>query len=172
MPNLRVPALLSMVWQVVATGCAGEPAVLVQPSDWALVAPADDPWPGAAGRPPCEERAVHAEEGTIELDTGACGWITVGAPSRAPWRRGDRVQVLVIHSALVADAPAVATLALRLDGEDVWSTTLDVPAAAGFLEVDVPAPAAGRAGAPMYLHVDNHGANSYRFGALRAAPPP
>lgn len=172
MPNLRVPALLSMVWQALATGCASDPTVLVEPSDWTLVDPSDDPWPGADGRAACEERAVHVEEGTIELDTGACGWITVAAPSRTAWRRGDRVQVLVIHSALVSDTPTIASLGLRMDGEDVWSTTLDVPAAADFVEVDVPAPAAGAAGAPVYLHVDNHGANNYRFGVLRAVPPP
>jgi hypothetical protein len=172
---LRIASLLrfcghSTLIGLLATACAEPVGALAEPADWALVTPADDPWPGADADAPegCPERAASPEDGFLEIDTKRCAWVTVTAPARRDLRTDDTITFLFLHAALVSDEPATATVGLLVDGAEAWRVELPVPSASGFFDVAIPSPVAVAAGAPLHLHVDNHGANAYRFGALHA----
>lgn len=137
--------------------------------DWRLVAEGADPWPGRpSDAPACPERAVYEETGSIEIDTDLCDWVTITAPSRHQVQLGEAVDFLFFHSALAADDPTQATMGLAFGEEIVWTLTVPVPSAGGFYTPDRTAPVAVREGDPLYLHVHNHGANTYQLGHLRA----
>jgi hypothetical protein len=149
-------------------GCASPEGPLVLPEDWVLVDPEDDPWPGV---PPeaeaCSRRALRVEVGTIELDTAVCDWITATAPARIDVRPGRALELLAWHAPLVAEDVAEATMGVRTEAGAVWEVEVPVPAASAFYDVQVTVPERVREGDPLYLHVHNHGNNSYRLAHLR-----
>lgn len=155
-----------------AASCFEADPLLVDIEDWALLDPASDPWPGGASREACRPRAAHPEAGFVEIDTEICDWVSISAPLRSPIRRGDRLEFLFFHTALVAPEPTQATVGLMIGEVIVWELALEVPAATDFYEVQVDDPPRARRETAATLHVHNHGANSYRFGQLRRAPSP
>jgi hypothetical protein len=109
---------------------------------------------------------VVFEEGVVEVDTGVCGWATLTQPALVDVLEGDALDVLAYHSALV-DADGVGTLSVWLDHELLWSLEVPQPAAQQVYFPELIAPADVPAGAPVWVHVDNHGANNWRFAHLR-----
>ena len=134
---------------------------------WTPIEAADDPWPGAEG---CSAAATRIEEDVLELDTGICGHISVEQPILSAVEAGEPLALLAWHAALTAAAPAEGWMVLTLDGQTLWELRRPIPsgpfveAREDILGVDA-AP-----GALLRLHVENHGANSWRFAWLRRAP--
>lgn len=151
-----------------APGCGPASGDLALGEDWALVDPADDPIAGAPTEAsPCSSLATAVEAGAIELDTNACPWVTVRAPSRERIRAGDEIELFLFHTALTAPDPAQATIQINLEEDVLWTRTIDIPAATNFFETTVEAPTALRAGEYLYFHAHNHGSNTYTLGHLR-----
>jgi hypothetical protein len=138
---------------------------LVDMGAWKLANP--DPWPDRPDLPACGDRAVTLEEGTVELDTNACGWITAEAPLLVQVTPDTPLAWFIFHDPLVADETAEATLGIQI-GETAWTEALAIPSAAGFFEVEVNAVSTVRAGEPLRFHVHNHGSNTYNLGWIRA----
>lgn len=173
----RVPRACRSALLGLAVGCApGEKAAdtAAQPTSeimdvarWTPIEAADDPWPGAEG---CSAAATRIEEDVLELDTGICGHISVEQPILSAVEAGEALALLAWHAALTAPAPAEGWMVLTLDGQPLWELRRPIPsgpfveAREDLLGVDA-AP-----GALLRLHVENHGANSWRFAWLRRAP--
>lgn len=166
-PPLRPGAWLA-VGLAVLSACGPDSGDLALAEDWALLAPEDDPVPGRPfDLPPCSTLALAVEAGAIELATDTCSWITVAAESRVNVRAGDPIELFLFHSALTAPEPATSVLEIRLGDEIAWEERLAIPGTTNFFETTIESPTALSRGGLVYLHVHNHGANTYTLGHLR-----
>jgi hypothetical protein len=161
-----------------AAGCseagdAGTTTMVIDPDGWEVLDGAADPF--AAERPgeaACDPSAVTQEvfggEPALEVWTGLCDWVSVTQPLLAAVPAGAEVTLRLWHFELTAPAPGSARLAVAIDGEPVWQTTLVIPAASGLVRETWTLPRAAAAGAPIVFHLDNHGANTYALLEISA----
>jgi hypothetical protein len=160
--------LMALIATSTGACAAAENEDLALPEDWSLVDAAEDPVPDRPDGTACPERALVVEAGYLELDTAACGWITAMAPARHGTTLGDPLQVFAFHTALVAEETAEAVFSLYAEDTLLWEQRMTIPASGGFFEDEVILPRDLDAGTPLYVHVHNHGANSYRLAHVRA----
>ena len=132
---------------------------------------ADDPF--AEHRPAdvrCNPAAWRSETGALELDSGLCNYFTLAAPTLVAVEPGDRIGIRAFHDDLAAGEPAVAHLALFVDGHGIWDQEVSIPSPPTPYSLDVIADFAAPAGSPVALHLHNHGVNNYRLVELTVAP--
>jgi hypothetical protein len=109
----------------------------------------------------CPIGGTFVEGQTFEANTGVCTYVWTEQPLLADLVPGDTVEVVFWHSTLVSDLPADAHLAFAVDGSTLYDRRVPIPS--GYLaytetaEVDFEA----EAGAPLGLHLHNHGANTW-----------
>jgi len=110
-------------------------------------------------------------EGTIfEIETGTCNYATFTQSTTAVIRAGDRLEFLLWHLNLWDELPGEAHVAIQIGDWLMWENYIDIPADAevydGTIEVpsDIPTTSA-------YLHLHNHGVNSWRFADITLAAP-
>ncbi|MDB4974017.1 MAG: hypothetical protein JWN48_2358, partial [Myxococcaceae bacterium] len=74
---------------------------------------------------------------------------------------GETLKVRLWHFELSAPEPATAHVAVLVDGLAILDETVPIPAAGGLLIKELRVPRPIPAGAPVYFHLHNHGANSW-----------
>lgn len=144
-----------------------EPEPLVDPRAWQLTPPERDPL--AAHRPElltCAADSWGEEFGLLEVWTGGCNYFSAEQPLARALERGDPLRVSLWWAALIAPEPAHAHLALLVDGELLWEREVEIPSAASTLALELDSPVSAPAGAPLVLHLHNHGQNSWTFAGL------
>ena len=140
----------------------GSPGALVSAEAWAPQDPADDPLADhRPADPSCAPGGWLVEDDRVEVQTGICHYLSLMQPIRAPVQAGDELGVLLWHQGLDAAEPAEAHVALLLDGVPVWETTASIPAPATLYEQWVTVDTSAPAGAPLVLHLHNHGDNTW-----------
>jgi hypothetical protein len=107
---------------------------------------------------------------TLEVRTDVCNYLTLQQPSQVPIRRGDTLRLLLWHNTLVTNESAQAYAAVRIGGHIVWSVEVPIPSGAQSYAPEWRAETIVRAGEPVLFHVQNHGANAWRFGELTVQP--
>lgn len=141
-------------------------------SSWRQVTAAADPL--ASHRPEqvvcAYEKGYITEDLDIELDTGACNYIALTQP--VPYRllAGDQLRLVVWHYPLTATLPASAHVAALLDGDLLWQRDVPIPTPADLYDATVPVPRDLPPGAPLTLHLHNHGANQWRVQPILIRP--
>ncbi|NVB38664.1 hypothetical protein G6O69_12555 [Pseudenhygromyxa sp. WMMC2535] len=149
-----------------------EALALVEVGDleaWAVLDAEADPL--ADHRPEtieCPLGAWREEYGELEVQTGVCNYLALGQGSLVDLEVGDQVVVDLWHDALDAAEPAVAHVALLVDGEIIGEQEVDIPSAAQVLRFEWEASAAISAGAPVVFHLHNHGYNAWTLVEVRA----
>ncbi|MEZ4384635.1 MAG: hypothetical protein R3A79_25120 [Nannocystaceae bacterium] len=181
---MRWRRLTASALLLLTLGCDGDPSAGDGSSDEAreeaLVALGErDDWrpleadadPFAEHRPEgvdCPSAAWQPEGGALEIQTGVCNYFARVQPSRIDLDEGDRVIVDLWHDALDAAAPTTGHVAVLIDDTVIGEAMVVIPTQASALRfewtVDRPLPA----GAEVYLHLHNHGFNSWSFVAVRA----
>lgn len=159
---------LALIWLSVvgclAGGCAPETS-LVDMEAWTLVSAADDPFADRPADARCDPIGYRVEEfgGEVGLavETGPCPYLTAEQPSRAAVRAGETVQVRWLHDELTAPDPGEAHVAVTLDSEMIFEDRVTIPASEDALAGTWTAPEDIAAGAPVLVHVHNHGANTW-----------
>ncbi len=144
---------------------------LALPEDWAAATPKDDPLVDDPERvPACQSGAFWSEPelGWLEIDSGACSWVTLHARARRGLAKGQQLLIEVSHFDLVASAPAEATLKLALADCPAWSKRIAIPSEAAVYSEQLRSPCAVNEGDSIWFHVDNHGQNAYQLRALMA----
>lgn len=157
---------ISLGWALVACAPELEAGPLTDPSGWVEVAPADDPYddrPAGAG---CEPHGWVLEGELVEVQTDVCAYVTLRQPLRRGVRAGESVVVDAWNLGLWAEAPASAHASVQL-GEERWEARPRIPSPPGYWSARFEPRAPLPAGTPIYLHVHNHGANSWRFAPPR-----
>ncbi|MEN0061425.1 MAG: hypothetical protein AAGA48_04695 [Myxococcota bacterium] len=146
-------------------GCAGEgrPAMELATMDgWRQAAVADDPFPDhRKDATECPLGGVLVEGSTIEIDTGICNYVVLEQPLQAPVEAGDEVEIVFWHNDLAALEEAEAHVAFSVDGVLWLDLTVPIPSVAAAYAELITVPQAAAVGAPLVLHLHNHGANTW-----------
>jgi hypothetical protein len=172
--------LTYMLGAALMCGCASEDTTgtggdttLIDNAGWALDEDqADDTHP--AHRPEvmdCNPYTVIHEEGVLELDTRLCGYFVVSQPSLFEVAAGDSLLLEWSHLDLDAPEPAEAHLAIAIDGELQWETTVAIPNEPNAYDPSWTASRDFPVGSRVTLHLHNHGINSWRLHSLSRSLP-
>ena len=118
----------------------------------------------------CDPRGYGQEEGSFEVRTGYCPDLDVSQPNLQEVHEGDLLEVIFYHMTLApVDGEAEMHAALAIGEEIVWELQVPIPSPAKPYTVTFPSPVDAPRGTPVFLHLHNHGYNSYnlqRFGLL------
>lgn len=149
----------------------GDPLPLVTAEAWLPGRMEDDPL--GHERPAtvdCPAAAWGPEAGGLEVQTGTCNYLFVAQPSLAAIEEGDAIDLVVFHQELDAAEPAEGHVAILLGDAVIWEAHVEIPAHANVLEARVVADRAWPAGAPVGVHLHNHGYNSWTVLEVSTAP--
>jgi hypothetical protein len=136
---------------------------------WTSVSRADDPFVEDVDvTPACVGSgfSIEDEYHWLEIDTGACNWVTLSASTRATVAEGQMLQLSVSHYDLEAAAPAEANLLLELGGCNAWSKTIPIPSEAAVYKELFASPCALPEHGNVLFHLNNHGQNTYQLQDL------
>jgi hypothetical protein len=97
----------------------------------------------------------------MELDTTKCPYITIGQTTLLDLEEGDVLLIRLFHFELTAPDPAVAHLAVAIDGAVLWELDVPIPSPSTLVVERVPVLEDVPAGANLQFHADNHGFNTY-----------
>ena len=147
---------------------AGNPArtktTLVDNTMWSFVNASEDPF--RAERPTsfaCPDWAYVEEFGSLEVDTGACEYLSVQQPALAAVQAGDVVHISLLHDALVADEPGEGHAAISIGDEVIWEAVFPIPSYPNAYSPQVVMATSHPLGAPIVFHLHNHGSNNWRL---------
>jgi len=141
------------------------PISLIDQTQWVYQTSADED-PLADHRPDpieCPEFAYEVESGILEVDTGACNYLSVTQPTLVSVQACDTVQATVSHFDLYSPQAAEAHVSVLLDGDPILDETVSIPGPANFFYVRVPADREYERGVPVTFHIHNHGANQWQI---------
>jgi hypothetical protein len=148
-----------------------EAGPIVTPEAWQRAADDDDPFmehrPATYG---CADGGWGVEDGELEIDTGACAYLSIEQPVLLDVPAGATIGVRLFHQPLHADDDAVGHAALAVDGVVLWERSVRIPGPANAYDDEVMAPRAIVAGERVVFHLHNHGANTWRLGDVSVSP--
>lgn len=145
--------------------------VVVDAGSWVAQSATDDPF--ATERPAdvdCPEWGYFEEDGVLEINTDICDYAAIEQPLLAPVYATDVLRVDWWHAPLFSDPPSEAHIAIGLGDEVLWETTLPVPADAHVEGLELPVSTDHDTGEPAWIHLHNHGSNTYNFVNFVARP--
>ena len=142
---------------------------------WLQVGAEDDPF--ASHRPDpvlCAGDGFLIEDTVVEVDTDTCNYVTLTQPIDAKIGSGDQIDALLWHSLLYAytEDDVSAHVAIYIGEHPLFDQLLPLPQSASVYDIQVTATFEAPAGTPAYLHVHNHGSNTYDLGYVRVTPNP
>lgn len=151
---------------------------LVEPEAWRVAEEEDDPFwaERPSGTEPCVEFWTEVEDSApvidgqwFKLDTSACNYLTATQPLLEDVKKGDTLEVLMHHYAIIFGEGSYKLAVQIGDSETVaWSKmTSSVPLAQTWIQETFSAPVAAPAGTPIYWHVENHGKNEWSVFDIR-----
>ncbi|MEE2960571.1 MAG: hypothetical protein VYA34_07485 [Myxococcota bacterium] len=156
-------------------GCSGahHPRPLTETNAWTLVTQDNDPFTTDQQYPPpaCHPVFVSFEDGTVEIDTGGCSWVTLQQPLLSSVDQGEKLKFLFYHNVLFSEEIAEAKVAIYFGDSPLWALTIPIPHAPQYMVPVVTLPSSFEKNTPVYFHVDNHGANSWNLGILEIVKP-
>ena len=152
-----------------------EPRAEAELADMTLWGPPEeaDPFDDAPPDGACPIGGTTVEGSTFETNTGLCTYLWTEQPLLADLVPGDVIELVFWHSTLVADGPAEGHLALAVGGEALFEERVPIPADYTAYTAQAEVGFAAEAGAPLGLHLHNHGANTWnllRITRLASAP--
>lgn len=141
---------------------------LVRNDAWAPGEAQDDPRP--EHRPALVEcdHGFYPESGGLEIDTGACNYLSLSQPLLDAIEPGDPLHLQLWWQSLASVDPAEGHLAIFVDDALLWEEHVAIPGPAAARNLDFESPLGAPAGATLTLHLHNHGYNTWHFHELRA----
>ena len=146
---------------------------LIHPFDWQVALAEEDPFkflvqPDDSRHLSCEQDAHGIEEvspgmWSYSIETDRCHWLTIRQPTRRPIIAGDRVKFKVWHFELNAPQPAFAQIGLATEYEILTVAEEPIPSAGDMLKFEAVFTHDVPLGSWIYVHLDNHGANSWHI---------
>ncbi len=144
------------------------------PQGWRSLAHMDRWEPESADDDPLpEHRPDHVEcegwypeAGGLEVDTGACSYLSLQQPLLTAIEPGDSLRVQLWWQTLASVEPATGHLALLVDGELLWEELVPIPGPAAARSLEFPSPLGAPAGAALTFHLHNHGYNTWHLHEL------
>jgi hypothetical protein len=148
---------------------------LIEHGRWEVVAPEADPFFGEAEGAEVCGVGDYGVEGAgdsayFEVDTTDCNYLTVSQPSLVGIEPGDSLQWTWWHLPLSAQESGEAVIELRIAERTIFTRTISIPAAEAVYSPTITADFRVSVGDPVFFHLHNHGANSWRFHSFTVAP--
>ncbi|HCP44674.1 MAG TPA: hypothetical protein DIU15_01370 [Deltaproteobacteria bacterium] len=166
---IRGLSLQLLLWGLSCTvGCTPadqEPDVaLVDHLSWMTTPTTSDPL--AQHRPgevSCPETSWAEEDGTLEVDTTTCNYLSLDQPSAAAVAAGQRVRIVLWHDRLDAEQPGQAHAAITLSDQTIWERLIPIPSDAAVYDEQVTITMGANQSVPVGLHLHNHGDNTWNL---------
>jgi ABC-type glycerol-3-phosphate transport system substrate-binding protein len=155
-----------------ATGEPPEAQRLVDHALWSTAQAADDPL--AEHRPEpleCGIAGWYEELGELEVDTNFCDYADLTQPALVEIAAGSQLALTFRHYDLTAAAPAQAHIALLIGGDLIWEELIDIPGPAAVRMGSATIQKNYPQGAPVRLHLHNHGQNTWILGLTTVTAP-
>ena len=154
-------------------GCSEDYPIDVVDNDlWSFVSEENDPF--RAVRDPeaeCNPLGVSVEGGGLEVQTDGCVFVTMTQPAQYKAKQRHQLDILTYHSALFSDPDSLGYMAVAIGEDIVWEQTVPIPGDADVYSVTLESFPALSVGTPVYFHVHNHGANSWKLAHIRLVAP-
>lgn len=143
--------------------------LLAAPTTWQLAPVDKDPFASQrpAQAPPCDPQGATLEDFggqlAFEIQTELCNWASIQQPLLGAAKHGERLRLKVWSTLLTSldEAPAQAYLGLAVGERIIWEQRVSYPQQARLNEWELELPFDLTVGAPLTLHVHNHGANTW-----------
>ncbi|MEX1363203.1 MAG: hypothetical protein AB1Z98_08760 [Nannocystaceae bacterium] len=144
---------------------------LIDHAQWQPSSAAADP--RAEHRPDAVECEAgwYRETGGLEVDTSRCNYLSLTQMLPVELAQGDPVRLGMWWQTLASIDPAEGHIAVLVDGQLLWEEHVPIPSAADVRSLEFPSPVNAAAGAPITLHLHNHGYNTWHFHDLGAFVP-
>lgn len=151
---------------------AKAPEVVAMAADFVSLDEQEDP---LAGHRPEEVTCSGltgwgVEDDVLEVDTGRCNYLAVGAPARIGVAAGRTLTTEVAYFELTATEPTVAHLALLVGESTLWEQEIAVPGPADVIPVAVELSEDVAAGTLVIWHLHNHGRNNWQLADVVLEP--
>jgi hypothetical protein len=154
-------------------GCSPTEGPLTDPALWSLV-PSGDMFPDhAAAYTGCsfaDAGSFYEEGGQLEVETGSCGYMTLEQPSLRAVPNGSSVAWVVAHADLIFAESAEAHVAISIADEVLWDFPVRIPFPSEVFALEATATSRAPLGAPVRIHLHNHGQNTWTFSEGQVAP--
>jgi len=171
--SLRLRLALALaVAPLLLAGCATsyEPGPLIDPGGWTEATVATDPFEDRPDLVDCAPEAWGEDlPGIFELETDECGYATFTQPTLVDVGPGATVELLGWHLDLFAVDPTEGHVVVRIGDVVLLEEHPTIPGQEAIWDLSMQWPddaPEAEAGTAAWFHVHNHGANSYRLGAI------
>ena len=119
----------------------------------------------------CNIAGWYVENDKLEIDTFYCNYLALTQPLLEDVAAGDTLELGLYYFDLLAPAAATAHVAVLIDGAVVWEREVEIPggptpAPAHVYDERFASPISASAGAPIVIHLHNHGQNTWTFDRL------
>ncbi|WP_146156304.1 hypothetical protein [Enhygromyxa salina] len=149
-----------------------EPASIIDHQQWQTVEAAADP--RADHRPDPVECGIagwYIENDLLEIDTNYCNYLALRQPSLVAIEAGQTVGLGMYHFDLVAPEPALAHVAVYVEGQLLWEDSVEIPGAAKVYLEEIESPFRIGVGDEVVFHLHNHGQNTWVLQELTLVCP-
>ena len=144
---------------------------IVDQERWRAYPASDDPLPDHQPETiRCNSAGVYLTPLSIrpelEIETAYCNYPLLYSEALRSVARGAQVSFEVRHFELLSDQPAHAHVALFFDQTLTWETYIDIPSEPEVTLYSWRTEQELQVGAPVRLHLHNHGQNTWLIGKL------
>lgn len=108
----------------------------------------------------------YIEEGILEANTAECNYLALVEPAANAARAGEVVKTELSYFDLTAPEEAEAHIALLVEDDIIWEQTIAIPGDAKRLELSIELSRDIPEGAPIGIHLHNHGQNTWNLSPL------
>lgn len=151
-------------------GTTGEFAELIDHGHWVQIEASEED-PLAAHRPStitCGVAGWYEENAIIEIDTNFCNYLALRQDTLAAITEGAQVRLGFYHFDLVAPEPALAHVAVLVDGQLLHEQEIAIPGTAMVYALELEAPFSAPIGSELVFHLHNHGQNTWALQSISA----
>ena len=150
----------------------GADVELIRHNEWSPASESIEAFPEhVPGSIECEPGSLVAGDSVFDISTDACNYVFVEQPLLVALEPGDTLTVVTGHLQLFDPAgPASGHIALVVDHQVLWERQIHIPAQPDIFQEEIVITREIPAGAPIALHLHNHGQNEWRFYDLTLHP--
>jgi len=144
---------------------------LTDQAAWREVQGSEDPFSTENIPSNCGPGGAKVEDTILEIETDICPYVSLSQATLGDIEIDDTIKFNLWHLVLVSDPPGEAHVVVALGQQYLLEKRIPIPSSEQIYPVAWEAKQAFPAGEPIYLHIHNHGYNSYRLSQIEVIPP-
>jgi hypothetical protein len=144
---------------------------LTDQAAWIEVQGPDDPFSPESIPSNCGPGGARVEDTILEIETDICPYVTLSQATLGEIDIGDTVKFNFWHLVLVSDPPSEAHVVVSLGQQSLLDKRIPIPSSEQIYPVVWQAKRMIPKGEAIFLHLHNHGYNSYRLSRIEVIPP-